>query len=202
MSGRVLALPALALALVGGLLAVQIAYGGGDFEPLGPADPCVARPVDSASTGIDGLTEELVLAAMDDAACTLGVTREALVLDVAQQPTDTQLDALHEALLATAGRLAADEALPPASALVDEALDSADLNPLLEAAVRALPDSVVDAALDTGDVLTRAVGELDLQLVLENLDDPDALEEQLEESITQAVRDALVARVRELVPGL
>ena len=34
-----------------------------------------------------------------------------------------------------------DGSLPPASELVDEALDNADLNGFLEAAIRALPDS-------------------------------------------------------------
>ena len=53
---RTMGLPAVALALVGGVLGVQLAYGGGEFEPLRPADPCVAREVTSQSDGIDGLT--------------------------------------------------------------------------------------------------------------------------------------------------
>jgi hypothetical protein len=50
-------LPALALVLVTGVLAVQLAYGGGTYEPLRPADPCAARTVTSQSEGIEGLTE-------------------------------------------------------------------------------------------------------------------------------------------------
>ncbi len=198
-----LALPALALALVAGVLGVQVAAGGGDFAPLEPADPCAARTVSSASEGIDGLTENLVLRALDDAACTLGVSRETLTLDLAQQatPTDDQVAALHDGLLAAVELMAADGTLPPASALVDEALANADLNGLLEAAIRALPDAVVDGALDTEDVLTRAIDELDLRTVLANLDDPDVLDQQLEVAVTQAVKDSLLARVRELVPG-
>lgn len=198
-----LALPSLALALVLGVLGVQVAAGGGDFSPLSPADPCAAREVSSASEGIDGLTENLVLIALDDAACTLGVSREALTLELAQtsSPTDAQVDALHDGLLSAVEQMADDGTLPPISELLDEALENADLNSFLEAAIRALPDSVVDAALPTDDVLTRAIDELDLRAVLEDLDDPDALNEQLEVAITQAVKDSLLDRVRELVPG-
>ncbi len=56
-----------------------------------------------------------------------------------------------------------DGSLPPASELVDEALESADLNDFVKTLIRALPDSVVDAALKTDDVLTRAIEDLDLR---------------------------------------
>ena len=77
---RVAVLPVLAVALVAGVLGVQVAHGGGEFTPLKPADPCAVRAVTSTSTGIDGLTEQLVLLGLDGAACQLGVTREALIL--------------------------------------------------------------------------------------------------------------------------
>ena len=199
-----LALPAVALALVLGVLGVQVAAGGGAFAPLSPADPCAGREVSSASEGIDGLTENLVLIALDDAACTLGVSREALTLELAQNPTptDAQVAALHDGLLAAVDQMAADDTLPPISSLLDEALDNAELNGLLEAALRAVPNSVVDAALPTDEVLTRAIDELDLRAVLSDLDDPDALDTQLEAAITRAVQDTLVDQVRDLLPGL
>ncbi|GAB6983796.1 hypothetical protein [Nocardioides pyridinolyticus] len=198
-----LALPSLALALVVGVLGVQVAAGGGDFAPLQPADPCAQHEVSSASAGIDGLTETLVLLALDDAACTLGVSRETLTLELAQtpEPTDAQVDALHDGLLSAVTRMDAAGTLPPASDLLDEALENADLNAFLEAAIRAFPDSVVDAALKTDEVLTRAIDDLDLRMVLENLDDPDALDQQLETAITRAVKDSLADRARDLVPG-
>jgi hypothetical protein len=77
-------LPVVALVLVCGVLGVQVAHGGGEFEPLQPADPCVARTVTSQAEGLDGLTERLVLIGIDEAACTLGVSREALTLELAQ----------------------------------------------------------------------------------------------------------------------
>ena len=59
-------------------------------------------------------------------------------------PTDAQVDALRAGLLEAVDRMKADGTLPPASDLVDEALDSSDLNGFVKAAIRALPDSVID----------------------------------------------------------
>ncbi|MCW2773952.1 MAG: hypothetical protein JWN91_2278 [Nocardioides sp.] len=198
---RLVGLPVVALVLVGGVLGVQVAQGGGDFEPLQPADPCAERTVTSRADGIDGLTERLVLLGIDGAACRLGVSREALTLELAQPGprSDAEIDALHDGLLSAVQRMKDDGTLPPASDLVDDALDNADLNGFLEAAIRALPDSVVDAALKTDDVLTRAIDDLDLRALLENLDDQDDLNQQLDAAITQAVKDSLAARLRELL---
>ena len=77
-------LPVAALVLVACVLGIQVANGGGSFVPLQPADPCVARDVASQADGIDGLTERLVLLGLDGAACQLGVSREALTLELAQ----------------------------------------------------------------------------------------------------------------------
>jgi hypothetical protein len=198
---RALALPAVATALVGGVLAVQVAYGGGSFEPLRPADPCAARTVVSHSEGIEALTERLVLIAVDRAACRLDVSREAFLLDVADggTRTDAEIDALRDGLHDAVQQMSADGTLPPASALVDEALDSADLNGFLEAVIRALPDSAIDAALKTDDVLDRAIDDLDLRALLGDLDDQGDLEARVEVAVGEAVKDSLVARVQGLV---
>ncbi len=203
MSGRlqVVGLPAVALVLVSGVLAIQLANGGGSFEPLRPADPCVARDVVSQADGIDGLTERLVLLGIDGAACRLEVSREALTLQLAQsdQPTDAQIEALHEGLLAAVRRMQDEGSLPPASELVDEALDSADLNSFLKAAIRLLPDAVVNAALKTDDVLNRTIDDLDLRALLANFDDQNDLNQQVEAAVTEAVKDSLAARLGSLV---
>jgi len=194
-------LPAVAAILVGGVLAVQLAYGGGTYEPLRPADPCAARTVTSQSEGIDGLTERLVLIGVDDAACSLGISREAFLLELEGpgDPTDAEIDALRQGLLSAVDEMEQDGSLPPASDLVDEALDEADLGGILEAVIRAIPDSVVDAALTTDDVLTRAIMDLDLRTLLANIDDQDELNRQVEAAVTQAVEDSLVDRVRDLL---
>lgn len=198
---RVGALPAVALVLVSGVLAVQVAYGGGTFEPLQPSDPCVARTVTSESDGIDALTERLVLIGLDNTACDLGVSREALTLQLAESGarTEDETEALRQGLLAAVDQMAADGSLPPASELADEALENAGLSTFVTALVRAIPDSVIDAALKTDDVLTRAINDLDLNALLANLNDPDELNGQVEVAITQAVKDSLIARLRDLV---
>jgi hypothetical protein len=198
---RLAGLPIVAMVLVSGVLGVQVANGGGSFEPLQPADPCAARTVTSRADGIDGLTERLVLLGIDGAACQLGVSREALTLELAQPGTrtDAEIEALRQGLLSAVQRMKDDGTLPPASDLVEDALDNADLNGLLEAAIRALPDSVVNAALQTDDILTRAIDDLDLRALLANLDDQDDLNEQIEAAVTQAVKDSLAARLRDLL---
>ncbi|MFC7494946.1 MULTISPECIES: hypothetical protein [unclassified Nocardioides] len=201
MSLRILALPVVALVLVGTMLGVQLAYGGGTFEPLEPADPCVERSVTSQSEGIDALTEQLVLIGLDEAACTLGTSREALTLSLArsEEPTDAEIEALQAGLLTAVERMRDDGTLPPASELVDDALDQADLNDFLETLIRAIPDPVIDSALPTDDVLTRAIEDLDLRKLLANVDDQQALNEQIEPAVTQAVIDSLLDRLRSLV---
>jgi hypothetical protein len=198
---RLAGLPAVAVALVAGVLGVQLAHGGGTFEPLQPADPCVARTVTSQAEGMDGLTERLVLLGIDGAACRLGVSREALTLELAQPGTrtDAEIDALHEGLLSAVQRMKDDGTLPPASDLVDEALDNADLNGFLEAAIRALPDSVINAAVQVDDVLIRTINDLDLRTVLANVNSQDDLNQQVNAAVTQAVKDSLVARLRDLL---
>jgi len=198
---RAAGLPALALALVGAVLAFQLAHGGGAFEPLRPADPCAARTVTSQSEGIDGLTERLVLKGLDNAACQLGVSREALTLELAQPGvrTDAEIEALRRGLLSAVDQMAGDGSLPLVSELTDEALRNADLNSYLETLIRALPDSLIDATLKTDDILSRAITDLDLRTLLTNLDNPDDLNRQIESAITQAVKDSLIARLRDLL---
>ena len=194
-------LPAFALVLVSGVLGVQVANGGGEFEPLRPADPCAAREVISRADGIEGLTERLVLLGIDGAACQLQVSREALTLELARPGprTEAEIDALREGLQSAVRRMQADGSLPPASDLVDEALESADLNDFVKTLIRAIPDSVVDAALKTDDILTRTIDDLDLREVLANLDDQNDLNQQVEAAVTQAVKDSLADRLRDLL---
>ena len=203
MTGRppLATLPAVALALVAGVLGVQLANGGGTFEPLESADPCVERTVTSQSEGIEGLTERLVLIGIDGAACRLNVSREALTLELAQPGprTDAEVDALRQGLLSAVQRMEDDGSLPPASELVDEALESADLSDFVKTLIRALPDSLVNAAVKTDDVLTRTINDLDLRALLANLDDQNDLNQQVEAAVTQAVKDSLAARLRDLL---
>lgn len=199
---RAAILPVLAAVMVSGVLGIQVANGGGDFVPVRAADPCAARVVTSVSSGIEGLGERLVLLGLDGAACRLGVTREALILDLAEPGPHpaAEIAALHAGLLEAVDRMKADGTLPAASDLTDEALDKSDLNFIVKALIRALPDSVVNGALKTDDVLRRTINGLDLRAVLADLDNPDDLNRRINDAITQAVKDSLVARLKDLLP--
>jgi hypothetical protein len=86
-SGRVLVVLAGAAALA--LVGAYAALGGGRYEPEPTADPCAARTVQRPRRD-DELTEHLALAAVDGAACDLGVSREEIVLAIVG---DRDLDA-------------------------------------------------------------------------------------------------------------
>lgn len=195
MKARDATLPALSAALVAAVLGVQVAHGGGDFVPARSADPCVARTVTAVSQGIDGLSERLVLLGLDGAACRLGGTRESLVLHLAEpgRRTDAEVDALRGGLRDAVDRLERDGTLPKASALADEAVDSAALPSLVKSAIRVLPDALIDNRLKTADVLRRTVDGLDVRRLLGTLDDPNALQDLVSAAVTQAVKDELVA---------
>jgi hypothetical protein len=76
------ALPVLvALGLVAAVLVPYLALGGASFEPTPVADPCATRDWRDPGDPTEVL-EQIVLSALDGAACELGVTREELVLAV------------------------------------------------------------------------------------------------------------------------
>jgi hypothetical protein len=78
-----------ALGLVAAVLFPYLALGGASFEPTPVADPCQTR--DWRDPGdVDEVLEQIVLSALDGAACVLGVSREDLVLAVR---TEESLDA-------------------------------------------------------------------------------------------------------------
>lgn len=190
---RSAALPALAAVLVSGVLTVQLANGGGSYSPLRPATSCVIRPATSVATGIDGLTEELVVTGLEAAACQLGVTREAFALQLAQPGThtDAQINALRTGLLTAVDTLKAAGKLPRASQLAREAVDVSSLSSFRKAAIRAIPDALIDKALTTDDVLRRTINDLDLRALLANLGNRQELNTQVDAAVTKAVMESL-----------
>jgi hypothetical protein len=71
----VAAAAALSLALV----AAYLALGGASYAPAQVADPCAQRDW-RAPSGISEVAEQIVLSALDGAACELGASREEVVL--------------------------------------------------------------------------------------------------------------------------
>ena len=64
-----------AVALVG----VYLALGGASYAPAAVADPCAQRELRSPQ-GFEQVAEQVVLSALDGAACQLDVSREEVVL--------------------------------------------------------------------------------------------------------------------------
>lgn len=195
---RELILPLMAVLLVGAVLGVQVASGGGDYEPRRPADPCVARPVGTVPPQLDALTERIVLLGLDRAACRLGVPRERLVLSLAEQgtPDPDVAPALKAGLLDAVERLDREGRLPKTSQLLPEVLAQADLPGFVETIIGAIPDGTVDNLLPTGPVLRRAVDQLDVARLLRDLNDPDQLDAAVREALVRAARDEILARLR------
>ena len=196
-------LPAAAAVLIGGVLGVQAANGGGDFVPARAHNPCAPRTATAVTDGLDGLSERLILIGLDRAACTLGVTREALVLDLAkgEKPSDAQVAALHDGLLSAVARLSQDGSLPKASTLANEVVASSNLPFLVKEGIRLIPDSAIDAVVKTDDVLRRTVEQLDLRKLLVNIKDPNALNAQLKTAVIEGVKESVIARLKDLLPG-
>jgi hypothetical protein len=51
----------------------------------------------------------------------------------------------------------------------------------------------------TDDVLVRTINDLDLREVLADIDDQDDLNRQVNAAVTQAVKESLLQRLRDLV---
>ena len=71
-----------AVALVG----VYLALGGASYAPAAVADPCAPRPLRDAE-GFERVAEQIVLSALDGAACELDVSREEIVLAFSSGPS-------------------------------------------------------------------------------------------------------------------
>jgi len=77
---------AIALATGGAvaLIGVYLALGGASYAPAAVADPCAPRDGRNPE-GVEQVAEQVVLSALDGAACELGVSREQVVLAFASR---------------------------------------------------------------------------------------------------------------------
>lgn len=70
-----------AIAAVAAVVVPYLALGGASYDPTPVADPCVTREWRDPGD-LEAVFEQIVLSALDGAACELGVSREELVLAV------------------------------------------------------------------------------------------------------------------------
>jgi hypothetical protein len=192
------ALPLIAVLLVGAVLAVQVAAGGGHYAPLRPANPCTPRPVPPIPARLEPLAEQIVLLGLDGAACRLGISRERLVLALAEtRSLDPRESAALKAGLADAvDRLDREGRLPKVSELLPQALGQANLPGIVKTIIEAIPDSVVDNLLPTGPLLRQTVDELDINRLLHQLNDPRQLSSVLQSAVLQAALRQILDRLR------
>jgi hypothetical protein len=73
---------AVAVAVSVGLVALYLALGGASYEPAKAANPCAPRDWRNPG-GFQEVAEQIVLSALDGTACKLHVSREDLVLALA-----------------------------------------------------------------------------------------------------------------------
>ena len=66
------------------LVVLHLALGGASYAPAKVADPCAQREWRNPE-GLEAVAEQIVLSALDGAACELDVTREEVVLALANR---------------------------------------------------------------------------------------------------------------------
>lgn len=98
------------------LVGVYLALGGASYAPAKVADPCAPRDWTEPG-GLEEVGEQMFLAALDGAACDLGVSREEIVLAFEDRDTlerfarEHDVDDRHVERLVIAGlRRAVDDA--------------------------------------------------------------------------------------------
>jgi hypothetical protein len=193
-----LTLPLVAVLLVAAVLGVQVAAGGGHYAPIRSANPCTPRPVPPIPPQLDPLAAQLVLLGLDNAACRLGISRERLVLALAQTQTlnPQTTAALKAGLRDAVNRLDRAGRLPKVSQLLPQALDQANLPGIVKTIIEAIPNSVVDNLLATGPLLRRTIDELDINRLLHELNDPSQLNSALQSAILQSALRQILDRLR------
>ncbi len=193
-----LALPLIAVLLVTAVLGVQVAAGGGHYVPRQPANPCVPRPVSPIPAQLEPLAQQIVLLGLDRAACRLGISRERLVLALADTHSldPRAAAALQAGLRDAVNRLDREKRLPKVSQLLPQALDQADLPGIAKTIIGALPSGIVDNALPTAPLLRQTVDELDITRLLHELNDPNRLNSAIQTAILQAALHQILDRLR------
>jgi len=192
-----LALPLIAVLLVAAVLSVQVAAGGGHYVPLRPANPCTPRPVSPIPAQLEPLAEQIVLLGLDSAACQLGISRERLVLALAETRSldPRESAALKAGLVDAVDLLDRQGRLPKVSQLLPQALDQANLPGIVKTIIEAIPDPVVDNLLHTAPLLHRTVDELDINRLLHDLNDPRQLNSGLQSAILRAALRQILDRL-------
>jgi hypothetical protein len=134
-----------------GLVGVYLALGGAAYAPAKVADPCAPRDWTEPS-GLEEVGNQIVLSALDGAACELGVSREEIVLAFESETTLEQFGREHgvsEDDLERLTRAALDRA-------IGDAEEAGALSPRLARLIRGVVDNIPPGLLV--ELLDRAPG--------------------------------------------
>jgi hypothetical protein len=135
------------------LVVVYLALGGASYAPAKVADPCAARDW-TEPDGLAEVGEQIVLSALDGAACELGVSREQVVLAFESRETLREFGEEHD--------VSEDDLEELIRAGLDRAITDAEradaISPGIAGLIRRVADSVPPELLL--DLLDRAPGLL------------------------------------------
>jgi hypothetical protein len=137
-------------AAVGALVLAYLALGGASYAPAKVADPCAPRDWRDPQ-GFQEVTEQIVLSALDGAACELHVSREDMVLALASKDSREQFAREHGISEERLEQLIHDGLVRA----VDDAEDAGALNSTVARFLRGVVERVpIDQLLDVVDQLT------------------------------------------------
>jgi hypothetical protein len=126
------------------LVLAYLALGGASYAPAKVADPCATRDWRKPQ-GLAEVGEQIVLSGLDGVACKLGVSREAMVLALANSDSREQFAREHGISDERLEELVRDGLMRA----IDDAVEADALNPtianILRGIVRSVPvDELVD----------------------------------------------------------
>jgi hypothetical protein len=135
---------ALSMAAALTLVVTYLALGGASYAPAKVADPCATRDWREPQ-GLAEVGEQIVLSGLDGAACELGVSREEMVLALANSDSREQFAREHGISDQRLEELVRDGLMRA----IDDAVEADALNPtiadILRGLVRTIPvDELVD----------------------------------------------------------
>jgi hypothetical protein len=135
---------ALSVVAAAALVVTYLALGGASYAPAQVADPCATRDWREPQ-GLSEVGEQIVLSGLDGVACELGVSREEMVLALANSDSREQFAREHEISDDRLEQLVRDGLVRS----IDDAEEADALNPtiadILRGLVRSIPvDELVD----------------------------------------------------------
>lgn len=135
-----------ALGAVAAVVVTYLALGGASYKPTPVADPCRTREWRNPG-GLQAVLEQVVLSALDGAACDLGVSREDLVLALDDQDSLTAFAEEHGISSTDAERAVRNGLLRGLDDAEEAGALTGNVASLVRAAVERIPPSLLLDAL-------------------------------------------------------